>query len=306
MHPQITGKSWLTIAVLGFVWGSTFLLIEVALTGVTPFWLAGYRLCIASAVLGAVWIALGRPLALDPTNRPKVWHYLWAGAISSAMPFMLLSWGQTHVTSGFAGTAMAAVPLAVLPLAHFLVPGERLSWPKAMGMGLGFVGVLLLVGGDALHSTGSNLEFWGRLACIAVAGCYALNSITIRRLPPVDPIGLTTVLMFTGTVITLPIAALTEGAPPVPKGDALAALIGIGVLSTAAMHLLRVLVVRSAGPTFLTLVNYQVPVWSVVLGAAILGETLPPALLSALALILIGVAISQWPTLRRLVTRRAG
>lgn len=289
------------IGILGFVWGSTFMFIEVALTGISPFWLATYRLAIASVVMGAIWIGLRCPLALDPHNAPKPWQYLWSGAISSAVPFLLLNWGQTHVTSGFAGTAMSAVPLVVLPMAHFLVPGERMSWAKAIGMGMGFVGVILLVGGDAFDSSGSALEVWGRLACLAVAVCYALNSVTIRRLPPVDPIGLTTMMMIAGCVITLPFSILAEGWPPVPSGQALGALIAIGVVSTATMNLLRVLVIRSAGPTFLTLVNYQVPVWSVVLGALILGEALPPSLLSALGLILAGVAISQWHGLRRVL-----
>lgn len=303
MQPQITPRSWLMVAILGFVWGATFVLVEIALRGISPFWLATYRLGIAALMLGGIWTALRCPLALDPQNRPKPWQYLWSGAISSALPFMLLIWGQTHVTSGFAGTTMAAVPLLVLPLAHILVPGERLTWAKAVGMAMGFSGVVLLVGGGVLDDSGSDREVLGRLACIGGAMCYALNSISIRRLPPVDPIGLTTMLMLSGCLITLPVSLVAEGWPPLPTPPALWALIALGLVSTAAMHLLRVLVIRSAGPTFLTLVNYQLPVWSVVLGALILGEALPPSLLSALALILGGVAISQWAGLRRLMRR---
>ena len=79
-----------------------------------------------------------------------------------------------------------------------------------------------------------------------------------------------------------------------------AVLVFLGLVPTAAANLLRVLVVRGAGPVFMSLVNYQVPVWSVVLGALILSEPLPPALLYAMVLILAGLGLSQYGALRRL------
>ncbi|WP_176473837.1 DMT family transporter [Actibacterium ureilyticum] len=307
--PQITPKSWLMVAILGFVWGSTFMVIEIALRGFPPFWLASLRLFVGAAVMAVAWAATGFRLALDANRRPTWIALIWAGAVSSGIPFLLLNWGQQHVTSGFAGTAMAAVPIFVLPLAHFMVAGERMRPRAVLGVMLGVAGVWLLIGPDALASSGADLELWGRLACLGVAACYALNSITIRRLPPVDPIGLTTLMLVFGGLITLPFSLAYEGIPPLPGATPIAAMLFMGVVSTAAMNLLRVLVIRSAGPTFLTLVNYQVPVWSVVLGALVLNEALPPSLFAALALILFGVALSQGAALRALarsVFRPAG
>lgn len=303
MHPVITRQSWVMVAILGFVWGSTFLFIEIALTEVPPFWLATLRLGLAAIVMGIAWGAMGFPFSLVPDRKPTATQIFWTGAISSGIPFLLLNWGQQHVTSGFAGTAMAAVPLVVLPLAHFFVPGEQLTLRKALGMGLGFLGVFVMIGPDALRSSGADLELWGRLACLTVATCYAVNSVTIRRLPPVHPIGLTTLMMVTGMLVTLPFAILYEGMPPIPGTKALMAVVGLGVVSTAAMNLLRVLVIRSAGPTFMTLVNYQVPVWSIVMGAAFLNEPLPATLLIGLAMILLGVGTTQWGALKRIFTR---
>lgn len=301
--PNITRSSWIMIAVLGFVWGSTFLVIEIALTGVTPFWLATFRLTIAALVLAAIWGADGFKMGTDPDDPPSVMSLIWAGAISSGVPFLLLNWGQQYVTSGFAGTSMAAVPLVVLPMAHFMVAGERLTTRSVIGVTFGFIGVFLLVGKGAMEASGSDLEVYGRLACLAVAFCYALNSITIRRLRKINSTALTTIMMATGALITLPFSIAVEGMPSAPPATAFWAVIFLGVVSTAAMNQLRVLVIRSAGPTFMTLVNYQVPVWAVVLGALLLGEVLPPTLLLALALILGGVAISQWASVKRLFSR---
>ena len=301
--PDISRKSWLMVFVLGFVWGSTFMVIEIALEGIPPFWLATGRLAFAAVTMSAVWALSGMRLSIDPDDKPTAGAILLVGAISSGIPFLLLCWGQQYVTSGFAGTSMAVVTLIVLPLAHFFVQGERLNLRKSIGMAMGFGGVFILVGADALQSTGADLEVWGRLACLGVAVCYAVNSITIRRLPPVDPIGLTAMMMVTGTLVALPFAFFFEGIPPMPPAKALTALLVLGIVSTAAMNLLRVLVIRSAGPTFMTLVNYQVPVWSVVLGGLVLSEPLPPSLLLALVLILAGLVLSQWGALTRMFAR---
>ena len=87
------------------------------------------------------------------------------------MPFMLISWGQQYVTSGFAGISMAAVALIVLPMAHLMVPDERLNPRKILGFLIGFAGVLVLIGPRAFSSTGADLETLGRLACVGAAAC---------------------------------------------------------------------------------------------------------------------------------------
>jgi len=296
--PQITPKSWLMIAILGLTWGATFLAIEVALRGITPFWLAAGRIAFAAALMTLVWALRGGRLYTSPARDP--WGLFFVGLLSSALPFTLLSWGQQYVTSGFAGVSMAAVALIVLPLAHFLVPGEAMTLRKSAGFAIGFIGVVVLIGGQAFESSGARLEAWGRLATLGTASCYAVSSILLRRLPPVDPIGLATVLLLIGAALVLPLAWIVEGPPPMPPADTLFWIAGLGLIPTAAANILRVIVVRSAGPVFMSLVNYQVPIWSVLLGAGFLGEALPASLLWAMVLILAGVALSQWGALRRL------
>lgn len=301
--PQITARSWLMIGLLGLTWGGTFMVIEIALEGLTPFWLAAGRIGFAALLMGVIWGAMGFRLFRE-TAGPGDWaSALLIGALSSAIPFVLLAWGQQFVTSGFAGVSMAAVSLIMLPLAHFLVPGERFTLRKGIGFVIGFAGVCVLIGTQAFESTGITMEPAGRLACLGAAFCYALSSILIRRLPAVDPIGLSAVLLLMGATLVLPLAALVEGAPVMPDSRTLIAVVFLGLIPTAAASLLRVLVVRSAGPVFMSLTGYQVPVWSVVLGALILGEPLPPSLLTALALILLGVGLIQFGALRRLFTR---
>jgi len=294
------------IAILGLTWGGTFMVTEIALRGgMPPFWLAASRVGIAAVLMSAIWLILGKPLFSEKPDATTWRDLVIIGGLSSAVPFSLLAWGQQYVSSGFAGVTMAAIALVVLPLAHFFVPGERMTPRKVAGFVVGFIGVVVLIGGQAFNATGANLETPGRIACLLAACCYATGSIMLRRLPAAHPIGLATVLLMVGAAITVPVAWAVEGPPPLPSPQIIAVLAFLGLVPTAGANFLRVLVVRSAGPVFMSLVNYQVPLWSVVLGALILGEALPKSLLLAMALILLGVGLSQYGALQRLFRRRS-
>lgn len=298
--PEVTLKSWIMVLTLGCVWGASFLGIEVALRGITPFWLAEARLFFAALLLTGVWWALGGRINAADDGRNR-WPYLVVvGLFSSVVPFFLLSWGQTHVTSATAGVSMAGVPLLVMPLAHFFSVGERITPLKLLGLVVGFCGVLVLLGDGLLQTSGSDLEGWGRLACLSAAACYAVSSVTTRNCPPIDPYAMSAVVMIIAALVGLPVAWVFEGAPPLPDAQTIAVLGALGLIQTAGANLLRILVIRSAGSTFMSLTNYQVPFWSMVFGAMVLGEALPAGLFVALGLILTGMALSQWSHLKRL------
>ena len=301
--PEITSKSWIMVALLGVTWGSTFLVIELALVGISPAWLAASRIAFASLLMLAVVAYRKQPLFLDQTS-PRRWGLLiFVGLLSSAAPFNLLSWGQQYVTSGFAGVSMAVVALMVLPIAHILLPDEKMTWRRTLGFAIGFVGVCILIGGQAFDSTGASMEPWGRAACLAAAGCYAISSTLMRKLAPMDSVTLATVLMLIGAVAVVPAAYIAEGPPPMPDGTTIFWIALLGLVPTAAANVLRVMVVRQSGPVFMSITNYIVPVCSVLMGWAILSEPLPPSLIWALILILAGVGLSQYGALKRLFNR---
>jgi len=294
--PEIAPRYWAMVAALGLTWGATFMVVELALQGITPFWLAAGRIGFAAVLLTAVWGLRGFRLFTGASNWPVV---VMVGILSSTLPFILISWGLQHVTSGFAGVSMSAIPLMVLPLAHFFA-SEPLTLRRLIGVVIGFFGVALLIGGQAFESIGTDLEWAGRLACLGAAACYSVSSISVRRLPEVDPVGLAAVLLLIGAVVIIPAAWLVEGPPPVISQETWMWLAILGLIPTAGANLLRVLLIRGAGPTFMSLTNYLVPVCAVFFGALILGEPLPGTLIWALALILAGVALSQFGALKKL------
>ena len=293
--------NWLRLGALGMIWGSSFMAVSIAINGFGPISVAAGRIAIGAAILFLLVRSMGLSL---PSIREKDGGKICItgglmGVMSMALPFFLLSWGQLYVASGFAGVTMAAVPLLVLPLAHFLVAGEHLTPRKALGFLVGFAGVIVLIGLDAFKSSGLGLEPLARLACFGAAACYAFGGIITKLAPKVDPFAFAAAATMLATAIIVPVAIALEGVlsayPTIPT----LAVVFLGVVPTAMANLLLVSVIRSAGPSFFSLVNYQVPIWSVVFGATFLSEKLPAQTFFALGLILMGLLITQKFSLNR-------
>ena len=318
---------WALLGILGFIWGGSFMGIELALGALAPLWVAATRVCIAAVLVFGVCQLFGDglPRFRTPLER-RVWlHCIGMGLFTNAFPFTLLAWGQQYVTSSFAGISMAVMPLLVLPLSHALVPGERMTAWRLGGFLVGFAGVALLIGGDSLFAlfadmgagTGRMEVNAGQIACILASCCYAVGAIITRLSPAVSPLSFSAAGLVSAGLVLLPVALLVSGAPggsgagaadtgvgagvvtgggPTLFGiDALsfAGIVYLALFSTGLATIIRTVLIMRAGPPFVSLVNYQVPVWAVLIGLALLGEDIPGHFIPALALILSGLALSQ-------------
>ena len=284
--------NWFRISFIAVIWGGAFMFVRIALHDFPPLTLAAGRILIGAISLYAIMRLRG--VSLPSFRDTQLWRFiLLIALLSSSMPFALLSWGQQHVPSAFAGMTMAALPIFVLPLAHFFVPGEQIYVRKVIGFSVGFLGAVLLIGTSNLGVTEGGIETLARVACVTAAFCYACGSIATRQCPPVNELALSTGSLMVAALILTPIALIFDGLPKQPSFTGTMAILYLGLIPTALAFIIKVAVTRSAGPSFMTLTNYQVPVWSVVFGSLFLGEILPVTLFIALGLILLGLAITQ-------------
>ncbi len=288
--------NWMLLLFLGLIWGSSFLGVSLSLESFGPITVAAIRVSIAAIILTSISFYLGHrlPSTKTATGR-KIWRHGFGMAIfTNAVPFTLLSWAQLHVSSGYAGITMAVVPLLVLPLSHFFLPGERLSRQKVLGFGVGFAGVVILIGpAQILETGGSDIENIARIAAVLASFCYAIGSIITRLAPSGPQMAFSSAALILAASMLVPVALIVEGVPDVPTQSALFGVLYLGLFPTALATVILVYVIKSAGPPFLSLVNYQVPVWAVIIGMVVLNETLPGQFVWALGLILIGLGVSQ-------------
>jgi len=288
---------WIMLLFLGMIWGASFLGIFLALNSFGPISIAAIRVSMAAVIILVISVALGYGLpGFKTANGRKTWlHCLGMALFSNAVPFALLGWGQLNVSSGFAGITMAVVPLLVLPLSHFLVPGAAMTRKKLLGFLVGFTGVVVLVGPtQILQSGGSDIENLARMACIAASLSYAVGSIITRLTPERPVLAFSAAALILAAIILVPAALIFESIPTDISAKSLAGVIYLGIFPTALATLLLVHIVKVAGPPFLSLANYQVPIWAVLFGALALNETIPGQTIYALGMILLGLAISQF------------
>lgn len=287
--------NWAIILTLGVIWGAAFLSMAIALEGFGPLTVAGFRVFIGGLALAAIGAALGQPVHRLGSGRAWVFASI-IGVGSVALPFAMLAWGQQFIPSAVAGVAIGAVPLLLLPLVAIFSPEEGIGPRRVIGVVLGFIGLLVLLGPDALQAFAGNVDASGALgtgACIAAAGCYAVGSVLTRRAPKMPPLAFGAATLLTAAAILMPAALIVEGIPqdwpPRPTAWLLYAALGPTALATV----MRLRVITTAGSLFMSSVGYMVPIWSVIFGIVLLDEQLPPTLFTALALILIGIGIAQ-------------
>jgi drug/metabolite transporter (DMT)-like permease len=292
MRHQRPLLDWLLLLALAGLWGTSFLVIKIAVREIPPVTLVAARFLIAASVLSAVVRARGLRL---PSSR-RVWsHYLLMGVIGNSVPFTLIAWGQIQVDVGLAGILMGVMPLMTLLLAHFFVPGERMTPRMVVGFTVGFVGLVTLLGPEALLELGSQAsELLSQLAIASAAICYAINTIVARRLARLDALVSAATVMWTTSALMVP-AALWVDRPwdLALSAESIAAVIWLGLFATALATIVYFRIIQTAGPTFLSLINYLIPTVALTAGAIALDEELVGGVLVGMALIFAGLAISQ-------------
>jgi drug/metabolite transporter (DMT)-like permease len=286
------------LVMLGAIWGAAFMATKLATVDFAPLSIAGLRLAIAAMTLTVVmWLRGDRfPGIATPRERQFWMAALAVGMLANVIPFTTLSWAQRHIDSALAGVLMTTMPLVILPLGHFLVPGEQITWRKLAGFVIGFAGVGVLMGPEAVLSVGSGgtVQLLAQASCLLVVLGYASGSIVSKRAPQLGPLRFGAATLILAAMIAGPLALSLES--PFAKAPSLTgatAVLYLGLVPTALATVMLLTIIGSAGPGFLSMVNYQVPLWAVIFGVTFLGETASPRMALALVMILTGLAVAQ-------------
>lgn len=285
---SLTPLAWALLAALALIWGSSFLSNRAALEGAGVFTVVFLRVA-SGAVLIWAYVALRRL----PVPRHPIYlgHFLIMGLLNNAIPFSLIVWGQKHIDSGLASILNASTAIFGALVAAVVFTDERLSARKATGIAVGFAGVVVAIGPDALK--GFDLTSAGQLAVLGAAlsygfaGAYARFAIRGLR-PEVAAAGMLT----GGAIWTLPILLLTEGVPCFDYAPSVwIAMLWLGVGCSALAYLLYYRILAMAGAANLALVTLLIPPVAILAGWAVYGERLGWAEALGFAILALGLMI---------------
>jgi drug/metabolite transporter (DMT)-like permease len=283
-------KHWLLLGTLSLAWGFAFYLIAVALESFQPLTIVNIRLAVGATTL--YWV-----MRWQGHRFPREGHW-WARfalltLLGNLIPFSLITWAETEISSSQAGLLMALMPISTMVLSHFFVHGDTLTPRRLFGVFLGFGGVVVLVGGEALEGMGGS-ALLAQLAVLLATLAYASNAVHAKRLPPIDTIVVSTGSLGVGALMLLPFTLYLE--PPaaiMPSLDALSATLTLGIVSTGLATWMYFRVVTDCGPSFLSIINYIIPAIAFAAGVLFLNETAQPSQFAGLLLILAGIALTQ-------------
>lgn len=284
----MTATEWGLLVFLALLWGGSYFYIGVAIKVLPPFSIIAFRVALGALLLYAVVRLSGARLPTDA----QVWRAFFVmGVLNNVVPFSLIAWGQSHIESGLAAIFNATTPLFGVVIAHVFTADERMTPARVAGLLIGFAGVIVMIGADALKGFGVDLV--ADLALLLASVFYASSGIYGRRFSKmgVSPMVTATGQITASTVILVPLALLVDRpwTLPTPSAPVWAALIGLAALSTTLAYVIYYRILATAGAVNLLLVTFLVPVSAIILGAVVLGERLHANHFLGMALIGFGL-----------------
>ena len=294
---------WGMLLALATVWGGSFLFNGLAVRELPVFTVVVSRVALAAGILLVIMRLRGEGLPRDG----RVWAaFFGMGALNNAIPFSLIVWGQQHIASGVASILNASTPLFTVILAHVLTRDERMTAGRSIGVMIGFAGVAVMIGREALRDPGAGVA--AQFLCLAGAISYAFAGIFGRRFRAmgISPMGTATGQVMASSLIMLPLVLIVDRpwTMAAPSPVAIGAVIGLAAVSTALAYVLYFRILATAGATNLTLVTFLIPVSAILLGTVFLGEALLPRHFLGMALIGAGLAAIDGRLLRAMTTPR--
>lgn len=285
MNVMTRHRNLAMLIALALIWGSSFLFIKVAVRELTPATLIVGRLGFAAITLGLlVPFVVGSGETVRQLRANWVWLVVVA-LVNTAIPFWLLSWGETRIDSGLASIIQASVPIFNALIAFVAFREVRVTGMRLVGVGVGFLGVALLVGAQP---EGKAL---GALAVVGMALCYGLGGLlTGRYLKPAQPVVVSFASTAIATLVWLPVG-IAQAPAELPGWKTIGSVLALGIPGTALAYLLFFGLITGAGAAYASLVTYLIPPIALAYGAVFLGERFGASAFGGLALILAGVAL---------------
>jgi drug/metabolite transporter (DMT)-like permease len=277
---------WLVFLSLGFIWGSSYLFIKLAVDTFGTFTLVSFRLLIGAALLWIVIRMAHQPL---PRERRMYGHLVIMAIVNIMIPFILITWAEQSVDSSLAAILTSPVPLFAIVLSALFLADEPMRVNGVAGLIVGFIGVVIITS-PGLTGGGS---VTGELALLGAAFSYAVGAVYARRnvrgLPPMVP---AVFQVSFAAIMATTLAVLFEHPWTVtPDSEAIFSILWLGILGSGVAYLLVFRLFAHWGATRTTLIAYVIPVVGITLGFLVLAEPIDARILFGTALVVAGVGL---------------
>ncbi|MBL3655278.1 DMT family transporter [Fulvivirga sediminis] len=288
---KASSKNLILLFVLASLWGPSFLFIKIAVKEMSPVHVATFRIFIAAIALNLFLQIAGTPFK----KSLKFWRDITiSGIFSLSLPFMLISWAETHIDSALASILNGLTPLFTIIMANFLIADDKMTKHKVIGTLLGFVGLLTLI--SPHFSSHMSSSFLGIIAVVLAAVSYGIGMVYSRmKLRNVPPLHAPAAQLLVASAYMLPLCISTVGLPHFRElsGSSISSILALALLGTAVAYVIFFKIIESASASYLSYVTYLIPIYGIALGVIFLKESISSESIIGALIILIGLMIAN-------------
>ena len=285
--------NWILLLLLSAIWGGAFTLNKFALEIYSPEVLVAGRLIIASFTLVIAVLFIFKKIEI----RISDWkYYLFMSTIGIVAPFLMISYGQIGIDSSLAGILMSTMPISTLILSHFFLDDEQMTKKKLIGFLVAFMGIIILImPGKNIFMDNMIDGLYSELMVISGAIMYSFAAVYGKKFKITNPLNASTGVIVYSAVIMNIYLILDNSLIPNNFGsfEHISAIFVLGIFCTAIATIIYFQILQSSGATFISIMNYLIPVWAIVFGVIFFNEDTAWNYFIGLIIIIIGIQLSQ-------------
>ena len=284
--------NWFLLILLSAIWGGAFTLNKIALDLYTPEVIVAGRLIVGSAFLIVLIYFIYKRFSF---NLSQLNYYLFMSLVGIVIPFIAIINGQRNIDSAMAGILMATMPITTILLSHFFLVVEKINQQKFIGFLISFFGVFILIYREDLFINNSfSKTLISQLQVMLGSTLYSIAAIYGKKYKMTDPVSASTgTILFATFFMLIYLIFIDESNVSIPMLLVNYNILLLGILCTAIATIIYFQILQTAGASFLSIMNFLIPLWAILFGILILNDDFSWNYIFGLIIILSGIKLAN-------------
>ena len=284
--------NWFLLILLSAIWGGAFTLNKIALDLYTPEVIVAGRLIVGSAFLIVLIYFIYKRFTF---NLSQLNYYLFMSLVGIVIPFIAIINGQRNIDSAMAGILMATMPITTILLSHFFLVDEKINQQKFIGFLISFFGVFILIYREDLFINNSfSTTLISQLQVMLGSTLYSIAAIYGKKYKMTDPVSASTgTILFATFFMLIYLIFIDESNVSIPTLLVNYNILLLGILCTAIATIIYFQILQTAGASFLSIMNFLIPLWAILFGILILNDDFSWNYIFGLLIILSGIKLAN-------------
>jgi drug/metabolite transporter (DMT)-like permease len=284
--------NWFLLILLSAIWGGAFTLNKIALDLYTPEVIVAGRLIVGSVFLIVLIYFIYKRFSF---NLSQLNYYLFMSLVGIVIPFIAIINGQRNIDSAMAGILMATMPITTILLSHFFLVDEKINQQKLIGFLISFFGVFILIYREDLFVNNSlSTTLISQLQVMLGSTLYSIAAIYGKKYKMTDPVSASTgTILFATFFMLIYLIFIDESNVSIPTLLVNYNILLLGILCTAIATIIYFQILQTAGASFLSIMNFLIPLWAILFGILILNDAFSWNYIFGLIIILAGIKLAN-------------